>query len=216
MDDDGKPGDIHCFGNLFADIKKNKYKSSDLIMLNSLVTYNGIDLSFGFGHLVSIKELHNKKIIENDNTINGMINPFNGTIISRGLIEKIGYPNKDFFIKGDEIDYTLRAQNAGAIIKTIVSSDYRHPKVANMKTKRILGHPMHVFIEAPWKEYYSIRNNVYSIMKNGGTRKKTIFFLAKRIFCAIISKCNKIKTIKMQIRGYRDGMRGNLGATVKP
>ena len=34
--------------------------------------------------------------------------PFEGPIINSKIIDKIGYPNKDFFIIGDDTDYSIR------------------------------------------------------------------------------------------------------------
>lgn len=48
--------------------------------------------------------------------IEGAANPFNGTLISKELVDAIGYPNPDFFIKGDEVNYKQRAFDAGPML----------------------------------------------------------------------------------------------------
>lgn len=93
--------------------------------------------------------------------------PFNGTWISSGLVEKIGVPNGDFFIKGDENDYLRRAQSAGAFVATVVDSMYFHPKLGGYKKKKVFGKEMYVYIEPAWKEYYSVRNYTFSFLQFG-------------------------------------------------
>ena len=99
MDDDGRPMDKECFGNMKRHIVKKGYDSQRPYLLNSLVLSDKDTLSFGLGHIESVTELNS---VVTENEVVDMINPFNGTWISNGLIEKIGFPNGKFFIKGDE------------------------------------------------------------------------------------------------------------------
>jgi len=71
--------------------------------------------------------------------------PFNGTFVSARAIEKIGLPNKDFYIWGDEKDFLWRAAR-GLDIYTVLDSKVYHPQVQR-----------HVF---DWRQYYNIRNMV--------------------------------------------------------
>lgn len=212
MDDDGRPYDQKCFSEVFGVITDNNYSPADPYFLNSLVTEDNVELSFGLGHLDSVKECINKS---NNGLYMNVVNPFNGTVISRGLIEKIGYPNGDFFIKGDEVDYYRRALKANAVVATIVSSRYRHPKPQGMDKKVILGREVYIYIEAPWKEYYNVRNHVYTFISLNQS-KEAFLFLTNRLVNCIFCKCEKKSTIKMIIRGYKDGKSGKLGPVVKP
>lgn len=219
MDDDGKPCE-NCFKELIDYVCINGYTSNDLILFNSLVTCDLENLSFGLGHFDNIHEIINTNLIDETGAINNNINPFNGTLISRGLVSKIGFPNKDFFIKGDEVDYTIRAQKAGAIIKTIFKSNYFHPKLTNRFKRKFFGHEMYVYVEAPWKEYYGARNYVYSLITNienkKERRRQIRFFKFKRFLCVILTRCKKIKTWKMIKKGISDGKKGKLGPTYRP
>ena len=55
------------------------------------------------------------------------VNPFNGTLVSRAAVEKIGYPRGEMFIWGDEVDYIYRLQKSGLPFATIINSVHRHP-----------------------------------------------------------------------------------------
>lgn len=215
MDDDGRPQNIYTIQNLFEEIQNMGLKSNKKVVLNSLVVCDEKKLSFGlFDSEDTIKEIQEST---NTNIIINRINPFNGTLISRTLMEEIGFPNKDFFIKGDEFDYQCRAMKANAYIATVVDSLYYHPKIEEKNTRslKIFNKKLKFFIEAPWKEYYRSRNYTFSYIRDGKKMiaKKQFF---KRITCAIVCKCNKVKTIKMIIKGYKDGKNGRLGNTVKP
>lgn len=215
MDDDGRPQNIYTIQKLFDEMNNKKMNSKNKVMVNSLVLCDNYNLSF------QLLETENtvKKIEEEakENVILNRINPFNGTLISRSLMEEIGFPNKDFFIKGDEYDYQCRAVKANAYVATVINSLYYHPKLEEKNTKiiKLFNRKMKFSIEAPWKEYYRSRNYTFSYIKSG---QKSVAnkMLIRRIFAALVCKCKKIITIKMIIRGYMDGKKGKLGNTIKP
>jgi rhamnopyranosyl-N-acetylglucosaminyl-diphospho-decaprenol beta-1,3/1,4-galactofuranosyltransferase len=66
----------------------------------------------------------------------GQINPFNGTLIKRTVVEKLGYTKREMFIWGDERDYTWRLDVAGVKMATILPAIQRHP-AARGKTIRL-------------------------------------------------------------------------------
>ena len=47
--------------------------------------------------------------------------PFNGVLVTRELVERIGLPREEFFIWGDDVEYLWRARAAGARIATVVA-----------------------------------------------------------------------------------------------
>lgn len=213
MDDDGRPYDDKCFSSIVEFIKGNSLNASDLHFINSLVLFTEDTLSFGLNHIEKYKDII--KLSEDGLTIKGFVNPFNGACVSKGLVGKIGFPNKDFFIKGDEYDYTLRALGANANVVTLLTSRYFHPKVMAASNRKILGRVVHVHMEAPWKEYYTIRNFTFT-MRQIGKPFDCWKYLLLRFYCLFVFKCDKIKTAKMIIMGFLHGLRGHLGPIVKP
>ena len=214
MDDDGYPLNNDCFSNLANFCDAHKIYSNGLNLINCLVVAedNHNLLSFGLGKIEKVDELN--KLSGDEIFIKNEINPFNGTLISRGLVGKIGFPNADFFIKGDEVDYTNRAKNNDAQIYTILNALYVHPRIKGRKQINLLGFKFYVFVEVPIKEYYSIRNFTYSSINNKGRFKgliTAIYFYFKRVFCVLTLKCNKKETLKMLKRGFKDGKKGKLG-----
>lgn len=213
MDDDGKAADVHTFEALTttADYFYRVGKGNKKIFANSLVLQGDL-LSFKIGNIYTVADA---LTMAKDGLLEGQANPFNGTLFSRELVAEIGYPNKDFFIKGDEVNYKQRALDADAYIVTVINSRYIHPRLETHERK-VLGIRVPVFVEAPWKEYYTARNFTY-MYKMKGQYKAIIFeLILVKILAIFTAKCEKVKTLKMLFRGIFDGWKGKLGATIKP
>ena len=54
--------------------------------------------------------------------------PFNGVLVTRELVERIGLPREEFFIWGDDVEYRLRAERAGARVGTVVAAAVPPPR----------------------------------------------------------------------------------------
>ncbi len=211
MDDDGRPYDNEAFKKL-VECAEEKYSKNRLLMLNSLVLSSENELTFPIcGHSVDKAEV---LLNAESGLIKNTVAPFNGTLISYELVKEIGFPNKDFFLTGDENDYFKRAKKAGAFIATVTASEYYHPS-SRYRTGKILGKKYYFRPNPAWKEYYEKRNQVYSAKKRG---EKLIF-----IKCVVISILKYAITgelkkghISFMYNGYKDGIKGRLGNTVKP
>lgn len=205
MDDDGRPNDENTIDYLYNYALKCPI---DKIMINSLVFENENLLSFKLDDgISSVKEAHEKS---KDGIIINKITPFNGTLISKELIDEIGYPNASFFIKGDETDYTNRAKDAGAFIATVVNSFYFHPSMKKNNIKRLFF-TFENNLEAPWKEYYRARN--YTFMR-GKKNKKSI--RNRMIKSFLLHDEDYRMRNKMIKRGYKDGLAKKMGKIVEP
>lgn len=213
MDDDGRMADEYTMEHLYT-VAEQLYREGcgdKKLFINALVQ-QGDMLSFKMGAKYTVKQAV-------ESARNGILeweaNPFNGTMVSRELIAAIGYPNREFFIKGDEVDYKQRTLDAGGYIATVTDARYIHPR-PDTKEKTVLGKRVPFFVEAPWKEYYAARNFTY-MYKSKGWYKAIAFELIFVKLLAIFSmKCKKASTIRMLFRGVGDGWKGKLGATVRP
>lgn len=198
---------LYCAAKKLYDENRGEHK----LLANALVQKGNL-LSFKIDHMYTVAEA---MMTAKNGLIEGAANPFNGTLISRELVSEIGYPNKEFFIKGDEVDYKQRAFAAGAYVVTVTEAKYIHPRPETVE-KTVMGVKVPFFVEAPWKEYYAARNFTY-MYKLQGWYKGILFELIFVKLLAIISlKCKKMETIKMLFKGVYDGWKGNLGDKVKP
>ena len=213
MDDDGRPADENTFEKLFKEVKKlEKENVADgKLFINTLVQ-QGEMLSFKIGNMYRVDEAIASGV---KGLIVNAANPFNGTLVTRKLIEEIGFPNPDFFIKGDEVDYKQRAFDAGAYVATVVAARYNHPRPAVFE-QVVLGIKVPFFVEAPWKEYYTARNFTYMYKKKKQYKAIVYELIFVKMLAIFSMKCKKLKTIKYVVKGVIDGWRGMLGATVKP
>ena len=212
MDDDGYAANEHTFEILVSAAERFylEGRGSKKLFVNSLVV-QGDMLSFKIGNIYTVSDA--VKTAENG-LLEGA-NPFNGTLISKELVAEIGYPDKDFFIKGDEVNYKQRAADAGAYIVTVIDSRYFHPRPQSHE-HRIFGFKVPLFVEAPWKEYYTARNFTY-MYKQKKLYKAIMFELIfVKLIAVLTMKCKKCATVKMLFKGVWDGWHGKLGATVKP
>ena len=213
MDDDGRPADENTFEKLFKEVRKlEKENVADgKLFINTLVQ-QGEMLSFKIDNMYRVDEAIASGV---KGLIVNAANPFNGTLVTRKLIEEIGFPNPDFFIKGDEVDYKQRAFDAGAYVATVVAARYNHPRPAVFE-RVVLGIKVPFFVEAPWKEYYTARNFTYMYKKKKQYKAIAYELIFVKMLAIFSMKCKKLKTIKYVVKGVIDGWRGMLGATVKP
>jgi rhamnopyranosyl-N-acetylglucosaminyl-diphospho-decaprenol beta-1,3/1,4-galactofuranosyltransferase len=213
MDDDGAPYNKDTFQIIMEKAKEFKQKGKELFVLNSLVVCEEDALSFGLGEGIinTRKEAIDKA---KDGVIYSTLNPFNGTLITRELIAAAGYPNKEFFIKGDDADYMLRCKAAKATLATVVDSIYFHPALPTVK-RRFLGKERFIVDEAPWKEYYRTRNFTRIFMER--KKYKALYkFMMKRLMTVFVSKEYKFKKLRMVLKGFLDGLTGKMGKRVLP
>ena len=213
MDDDGAATDQYTFEKIM-DVAEDLYSknvANHKLFLNALVHKENL-LSFKIRNMYTVEEA--VKNAENRMLINAA-NPFNGTVVSKELVAEIGYPNKDFFIKGDEVNDKQRALDAGAYVATVVDAKYTHPRPETYE-KMVLGIKVPFFVEAPWKEYYAARN--FTFMYKQKKQYKGIAFelIFVKLLAIFSMKCKKIETIKMLFKGVVDGWKGSLGAKVRP
>ena len=98
-----------------------------------------------------------------DGVIDGIVIPFNGVLVTRELVDRIGLPREEFFIWGDDHEYRLRAEEAGARVATVVDAVVRHPSVGNLGTPMMLGRTTYNDSPSDLKHYCMARNNLVNL-----------------------------------------------------
>lgn len=210
MDDDGAAANEHTFEILFRAAQK-LYGKNKKLFVNTLVQQGGL-LSFKIDQMYTVEEA---LAAAKDGIIENAANPFNGTLVSRELVEAIGYPNPDFFIKGDEVNYKQRSFEDGACVVTVVDARYNHPR-PDTHERTVLGKKVPFFVEAPWKEYYAARNFTWMYKQKGQYKAIAFELIFVKLLAIATMKCRKWATVKMLFKGVCHGWKGKLGATVNP
>jgi rhamnopyranosyl-N-acetylglucosaminyl-diphospho-decaprenol beta-1,3/1,4-galactofuranosyltransferase len=158
MDDDGIPDNESL-------VQLNNYKDK-ASFLNSVVIdeKNHSNLSFGFYSEEQCRLLNtkNEMLESSDNgLIYGYAHPFNGTFISRDLINSIGYPLFQMYGWGIESEYLKRTKAKGFNVATVVNANHYHPRSRVQYTSILKGSLKLNIHKSPFINYLSIRNSVY-------------------------------------------------------
>jgi rhamnopyranosyl-N-acetylglucosaminyl-diphospho-decaprenol beta-1,3/1,4-galactofuranosyltransferase len=160
MDDDGLP-DVDCLDHLLAE-------TENLDFWGPLVVDEAdpdrlvfpIRLPGGTRVLHSVDDVRRAA---RDDRIDGIVIPFNGVLVTKELVDRIGLPREEFFIWGDDHEYRLRAEEAGARVATVVTATVRHPSVGNLGTPMMFGRTTYNDSPSDLKHYCMARNNLVNL-----------------------------------------------------
>ncbi len=149
--------------------------------------------------------------------------PFNGVLLGRDLVERLGVPREEFFIWGDDVEYLWRARRAGARVATVVGSRFRHPATDDLGTPMMLGRTTYNHSPSDLKHYCMVRNNVTNLREYVGTFGVAAF-LVKTLWFYLFTKPRpgrlrlSAQALVAALRGDFTGHRRFLGqpATAAP
>ena len=151
MDDDGI-AEAHQLEELM------KYASErDYPVVNALVLNRDRKDELSFHAPVRFQ-----KELDGQELTNAFVHPFNGTLIHRSVIEKVGMIKKEMFIWGDEMEYMERLRVNGYKPATIVKAIHYHPKEKGKKMRVIPFVDKYQIMDKPAKfSKYYYRNTGY-------------------------------------------------------
>lgn len=178
MDDDGIP-DKDEIKNLVGSYDEIKQKEGKNLILNALVVdkddhlHTSFNWARGSGRTKEVNEL--KKI-----PYFADIHPFNGTLVHRSIIERIGLIKREMFIWGDEKEYMARAVHNGIGLYTVTSAIHYHPKERGVLGNILPFVPKFKIVLKPKKFSHNFyRNEAFIYSHYPEKRKKLIpFFMA--------------------------------------
>lgn len=162
MDDDGVPAPT-CLEILLRYLGPYDFISP---LVLSITNHN--KAAFGDETYDDIKKAAKNNIIINGSSL------FNGVLLSTKLIETVGFPKKEMFIWGDEMNYEFRCVNCGFTSITCVDAIHYHPDNRQQKvmtlTRRLIS-----ITDVDWKLFYLVRNQTYnSLYVAPGSRLKHV------------------------------------------
>jgi rhamnopyranosyl-N-acetylglucosaminyl-diphospho-decaprenol beta-1,3/1,4-galactofuranosyltransferase len=143
-----------------------------------------------------------------DGLLADIVIPFNGVLVTRGLVERIGYPRAEFFIWGDDHEYRLRAEAAGARIATVVDAVVHHPSVGDLGTPMMFGRTTYNHTPSDLKHYCMARNNVLNLRDYRGWPFVLMFWL-KTIWFYLLTRPQPGRIV-MSARAAYAGLRGDF------
>ena len=131
---------------------------------------------------------------------------FDGCIISKKTIEKIGYCDPLYFMGTYEFDYCLKAKDAGIGVYTLPNGLIEDGKLGGKN-----GTP-------PWRQYYNTRNHLWLALD----RKSFVIFKGwlireiKYTLSIILSGDKKIIRLVFKLRAIRDAFLNKRGKRYDP
>jgi len=140
--------------------------------------------------------------------IDDIVIPFNGVLVTSDLVKEIGLPREEFFIWGDDHEYRLRAEKAGARIATVVGATVRHPSVGSLGAPMMFGRTTYNHSPSDLKHYCMARNNLVNLRDYRGPVHAAAF-VAKTIWFYTFTKPSPAR-IKLSGQAMWAGMRGDF------
>jgi len=142
-----------------------------------------------------------------DGLIRDIVIPFNGVLVTRALVQRIGLPRAEFFIWGDDHEYRLRAERAGARVATVVDARVLHPSVGNLGTPMAFGRTTYNDTPSDLKHYCMARNNLVNLREYGGTLH-ALAFVAKTLWFYTFTRRDPAR-IRLSLRAWRAALTGD-------
>ncbi len=143
-----------------------------------------------------------------DGVIRDVVIPFNGVLVTRALVERIGTPREEFFIWGDDHEYRLRAERAGGRVATIVDATLRHPSVGDLGTPMMFGRTTYNHTPSELKHYCMARNNLVNLREYRGW-PHALMFVAKTVWFYTLTKPSPAR-LRLSARAMLAGLRGDF------
>jgi rhamnopyranosyl-N-acetylglucosaminyl-diphospho-decaprenol beta-1,3/1,4-galactofuranosyltransferase len=143
-----------------------------------------------------------------DGLVADVVIPFNGVLITRDLVERVGLVREEFFIWGDDVEYLWRARRAGARIATVSAARFRHPATDDLGTPLMFGRTTYNHSPSDLKHYCMCRNNVANLREYVGVHG-VLAFLAKTLWFYTFTRPNPGR-LRMSLGAMAAGWRGDF------
>jgi rhamnopyranosyl-N-acetylglucosaminyl-diphospho-decaprenol beta-1,3/1,4-galactofuranosyltransferase len=205
MDDDGLP-DADCLATLLT-------RREDFDFWGPVVVDNADEERLVFpirlpGGTRVVHRIGDVREAAVDGVIRDVVIPFNGVLVTRDLVEKIGSVREDFFIWGDDHEYRLRAERAGARIGTLVDARVLHPSVGELGTPMMFGRTTYNHSPSDLKHYCMARNNLLNLREYRGPLHAAAF-VAKTLWFYTFTRPS-LARLRLSAQGMRAALRGDF------
>ena len=200
MDDDGYPKENA--------LEKILEPETDLLCLRNCAVLNKEDKK------TFVWKTKNYATIDDveDKIIKGIGHPFNGTLIHRNIVERVGVPKPSLFLWGDESEYYCRITKKNNIpVYTIADSIHYHPAA-------VFTYKNDWDYKSCWKMYFYVRNRFHVQQSTFNTKVMALlnyccFLVAMVGVVLVYQKTDKLKKLSFIWWPAIDALRNNLTAT---
>ena len=136
-----------------------------------------------------------------------------GSLIRREAIVAAGLPRTDFFMDFVDYEHCLRLRRHGFKIAVVRDSQLDHVLGDPTKSK-FLGRTKYWSDHAPWRCYYMVRNEVFTIWQyypDWRSKGFVLFRFARYAISLVLFGRCRVACLGMMWRGFCDGRSGRLG-----
>lgn len=209
MDDDVLP-EKDCLEKLLFEAKEKDYK---IIQPNRKYTVNNKFIEYAsewnFSNIRKREVKNFKTYSENEKSTEIITVPFEGPLMHKEVITKVGLPEKDFFIFFDDTDYSMRAFKKGFRILLVPNA---------ILYRQVWNEPIHRNeFKFTWREYFFYRNLIHFYNKYNypfkSIRIKYEYF--KIQYKAIKSKKTNTNEYQLFKKAFKDGKNGTMGKEIE-
>lgn len=205
MDDDGLP-DPDCLDHLMA-----HHGDLDFWGPAVLSEQDPARLCFPIRLPGSSRVVHEMAAVEaaaTDGLIRDVVIPFNGVLVTKELVDRIGLPREEFFIWGDDVEYLWRAREAGARCATAVAAHVLHPATDDLGTPMMGGRTTYNHSPSDLKHYCMARNNLVNLRDYRGPLH-AFAFAVKTLWFYTFTRPSPAR-LRLSLRAMRAGLAGDF------
>lgn len=185
MDDDGFPLE-NCLEKMLPYISDDCYLGPMVLDVSDKETLSfAIKLPGRKETIDSYSQINPK--LKKANLIRNIVLPFNGTLIANKLIKTIGFPMKDYFIWGDEREYTARALKGSNNVATIIDAIFYHPAESSTSIPMFFGKVRFNYANSDLKMYCFCRNSIATFRRHN-TLAHVLAFWSKTTWFFLFTK----------------------------
>jgi rhamnopyranosyl-N-acetylglucosaminyl-diphospho-decaprenol beta-1,3/1,4-galactofuranosyltransferase len=143
-----------------------------------------------------------------DAVLEEVVIPFNGVLLTRELVERIGLPREEFFIWGDDVEYLWRARRAGARVATVVDAHLLHPATDDLGSAMAWGRTTYNHTPSDLKHYCMCRNNVVNLREYVGILG-VLAFVAKTLWFYTFTRPSPAR-LRLSVGAMAAGLRSDF------
>jgi rhamnopyranosyl-N-acetylglucosaminyl-diphospho-decaprenol beta-1,3/1,4-galactofuranosyltransferase len=160
------------------------------------------------GRATVVHRMAEVELSARDGVIADVVIPFNGVLVTRQLVERIGTPRADFFIWGDDVEYLWRARAAGARTGTVVAARFLHPATDDLGTPMAFGRTTYNHSPSDLKHYCMARNNLVNLRDYRGS-VFALAFVLKTLWFYSVTRPSAAR-VRLSVRAMLAGLRGDF------
>lgn len=203
MDDDGYPS------NNCLEIQLSQLKYYDYVMPVSIDIENKEKLSWPTRLKNKNKTLDYSCLKSSWGKIMNYIYPFNGSLLSKEIVESVGYINKNLFIWGDEYEHYWRCKKKGFNPITTIDAKFYHPANKMQYIPILFGLIKVPFSESELRMVCLARNYTYIYWKYDN-KFKILLKLIIYTWLYLITRKLDFKGYKIYLLSVIDGIKGKF------